>query len=144
MEPFSLMGLGSGIAGAATSEYLGSQAAEFHRQSGLERARREAMQYQQTLGQGEAAAGASGLVYGSGAGKVSNQANTSSMSLYLAGLSQEFKRRNDWNVKMANQGADLEALSSDLGAVTDIGRSVFGYAAANKFWQPSTSAGPTV
>lgn len=140
MEPMSLMGLGSGIAGAATSAYLGQQAAELHRQSGLERARREALVYQQELGQGEAAAGASGLVYGPGAGTVTNQQRQSSMSLYLAGLSQEFRRRNDWNVKIANQGADLEALSADIGAVTDIGKSVFSYGRANNFWQPT----PTV
>jgi len=116
--------LAGGAIGAGAGWLFGSEAADAKKKAALEQARRADAGNQLRLGEGSALAGASGVESGQG-----------SLQLHLNNMAAEFKRQNDWNVKQAEQGADLSGLSNDFNAYSNLGGSLFKFGQSNNWWQ---------
>lgn len=116
-----------GLVGGILGIFGGSaqdDAVEAKKQQSLEEARRVAARNAQTYGMTSAGAGASGL-----------DMNTGSLAAYLKSMSLEFRRQNDWNVSQAYRGADIARDANAFGDFANIGKGLFGVAAANNFWR---------
>lgn len=102
---------------------LGQQSqADWIRKQAAENVRRMRLQHEATLGETRTRGGASGFEYDA-AGKPGD----SSLQTYLAQMSQEFRRQEDWIKKTADAEAGAMDKSSIFGALTGIGSGIFSY-----------------
>jgi hypothetical protein len=139
MDPFtaSTVGLGAKIGGSILGGLFGSGVNEAQRQASLERARRQNLQNLQVEGTSRASAAASGLDLGGG-----SAAPPSSMASYLALMSQEFRKQNQWNIDQANRGADISGDANLLNTFSGIGGALFNYGKQNNWWQSAVGVSP--
>ncbi len=122
--------LAGGVLGSGLSFLLGDAEAEARKKAGLERARRSQAGNMDTLGQTEALAGASGLEMTGG----------TSMALHLDNMAAEFRRQNEWNVRQAQQGADLAGLANGVNLGAGLTSSLFNFGQSKNWF--SGGAGP--
>jgi hypothetical protein len=93
-----------------------------------ERLRRMQAAHAQTLGEGGAIEGASGLVKGA-----------SSLSMHLAQMNQEFRRQEAWTRDTGGAAADATMKASWWNGITDIAGGIFKAGAAGNWGAPPPS-----
>ncbi len=132
-----LLAVGALAAGGAKSLMaFGSMgaAAEARKRAAMEELRRDDRTRATTLGRGMAAAGASGIEFGG-----------SSMSTYLTGMAEEFRKEHLWQLEQAKQGKTLADWSNGLDLASSLGGALFKFGDANAWWQkPSRASKPSM
>lgn len=125
-----------GVAGAAWGLYGSLRGNKARFEAEREQIRRQQAETAQVLGQGEAAAGASGLEVTAG----------SSMATHLATMAEQFRKNHDWAAKQAAIGKGLQDQAASVNFLSTIGGSLFNFAQAKNWWQdapkdPTTGLG---
>jgi hypothetical protein len=116
--------LGLGALGAASNFFGRKESARLMRGETDEEVRRFHEQGLQRIGQATAAGAASGVEF-----------ESKSTQDYLAKMTDEFRRQEQWMRDSGYRRADAVDTSSYLGLAGDLGSSMFQYGSANNWWR---------